>query len=153
MQIKEVRQCRYLFDKKSIYHNIPSLVQYLCLNYFWISEYFVYCSQSSDIKLNEEKNSAQIIKIDSSHTIYGNIDIDGTVADKYEWKFRVWGFDECCIGIDSSNKKYYDEDYTNPNINEHNFYAYYNWGNKLFLVVASVVNHMAINGIMTKKIL
>ena len=125
-----IKQSQNLFNKNSIYHNIPSLVHNLCLNYFWISEYFTL--HGSDITLNKDKNIAKVNKENSNGTVYGNVDIDINALVKYEWIFETSGFEEICIGIDSSNKQYPDKDYTDPVINKFNFYAYYNGGNKFF---------------------
>ena len=69
-----IKQCQNLFDKNNIYHyNIPSLISNLCIDYFWISEYFTL--HGSDITLNKDKNIVTLIGY-KANTIYGNVDID-----------------------------------------------------------------------------
>ena len=35
-----IRIYQNLFENNNTYYNIPSLVQYLCIAYYWIAEYF-----------------------------------------------------------------------------------------------------------------
>ena len=54
-----IKQYQKLLSKNNIYHyNIPSLIQNLCLNYYWIKEYFTF--HGVDIILNKDKTIAKM---------------------------------------------------------------------------------------------
>ena len=51
-----IRRCQYLLPNNNPYYNIPSLVEHLCITYYWISEYFT--DHGNSITVNEQKNIA-----------------------------------------------------------------------------------------------
>ena len=82
-----IKQCQQLLNKNNIYHyNIPSSIQNLCLNYFWICEYFTL--HGSDITLNKDKNIAKVNEKHSNGTVYGNFDINNNPLLSVKYEFR-----------------------------------------------------------------
>ena len=122
-----IKQCQLLLPQNNTYYNIPSLVRHLCMAYYLIKEYFT--KHSKDIELNENGSIATNTASDF-RSAYGNIVIDGELLMIYKWWFKILRASVICIGIDSSNKKHIDVDYSNPEINYCNFGAYYCGGKK-----------------------
>ena len=124
--------CRQCSNQLSL--NLPMMIQYLVLLHYWIYETF--SKYGDNIVVNKEKN---IIKgcngIESTiyNTIYGNnvIEINDKSIKCYKWIFKILSTqrdDLMCdypisIGIDSSNKKYTNQDFSDKYINKHLFYA------------------------------
>ena len=80
-----IRQCQKLLSNDNVYYNIPSLVTYLCLNFYWIREYFT--DHGEMIQLNKDKNIAKQHKYGYGN-VYGNITIDNKPCI-YIWTFKV----------------------------------------------------------------
>ena len=90
---------------------IPMAISYVCLTYFHEYDYFIKCGKRA--KINKDKDCVTI-KTLSGGTTYGNIIIDDSIKMIYSWKFKISGkiardaFYYIAIGIDSSNRSYYD---------------------------------------------
>ena len=106
---------------------VPSVILHLCMIYYMTTEHFIL---HDSISLNDEKTIIKATK-QGFKTIYGNIKISNYYPTIYKWCFKIIAKrDAICIGIDSSNKKYIDNDFSSPNVNSNPFYAYYNGGLK-----------------------
>ena len=81
-----LRRCQLLIPRNNVYYNIPSLVEYLCINYYRITEYFT--SHGNYITLNDDKSIAQTI-VNQRDTVYGNIEINNTKPMIYKWIFKI----------------------------------------------------------------
>ena len=117
-----IRQCQKLLPKNNIYYTIPSLVEQMCITYYWIHEYFtVYGDNITLDKINNIASS--ILDEYNIETIYGNIIID----DKpiiYKWIFKILKLESIIIiGIDSSNKQFCNGDYATKR-NTNSYYSY-----------------------------
>ena len=104
---------------------IPMMIQYCCLNYYFINEYFTKCGDNLKISDDGKIVSKQRNLYGKIVSVYGNamIDIDNISTSKYVWTIKIGGEETCYFGIDSSNKKWINGDFTdwdNPNA----YYAY-----------------------------
>ena len=108
-------------NEENSYYNIPSLVIFTCLAYYYNTEYFSKYGEA--IELNDEKDTISN-ETWSGYTAYGQIDIfDGECA-KFEWEFYVINLDDyIAIGIDSSNKGYTEQEFHDCD-NKNAYYAY-----------------------------
>eukprot|EP01084_Bolivina_argentea_P126028 223217_1 len=104
--------------------NIPKLVKFTVLYYYHQPEYFTVYSPK--IALDEFNSIITNNKISNkNHTSYGNIDVNGSVNAVFVWKILlICGFGTVCIGLDSSNKKYINGDFSDRKQNQFNFYAF-----------------------------
>ena len=128
-----IHECELLFDKDNSYYNIPDLVGYICLAYYYISEYFtVYGDHITyDALTNTVENDSKLWseiqksldeddldpwnKTQPHQTAYGNvcIDVDNNAISVYIWTFKIICCDtSICIGIESSNKRFASYDFT-----------------------------------------
>ena len=103
-------------------HVTPLQIQYCCLDYYLLREYFT--KYGDNLKINENMD-----KITPTHFIYnsayGNILIDpeNKYIEEYKWDFKVSG--NCAyIGIDSSDKQHTNNRFTDQLINDCDFYGY-----------------------------
>ena len=103
-----MRRCQKLLPCDNPYYNIPLLIKNICINYYWISEYFT--SHGSNFRLNDKKNMVTNTGgwLD---TAYGNIEIDSKPI-LYEWYFKIIQDGDIFIGIDSSNKEFINADFS-----------------------------------------
>ena len=116
---------------------IPIAIKYICLRYYLIIKQFG--DHGSFIKLNENQNIAHYIGNSGQwNTVYGTnvIDPGNKHIKKYKWKLKLLNFDDhdrngFYIGIDSSNKKFVEQDFTVHTENTNPFYAFtltgYGW--------------------------
>ena len=123
------------YEKKFKY-NIPSLIKYSCLNYYYLHEYFTIYGRNITIS-NPPKNTI-ITSLSSNgnfttNTLYGNVVIDrnDTSISEYIWTFKIWNLlqhSSFIIGIDQSqnklNKKFLNSDFSSIGLNPNNFYAF-----------------------------
>eukprot|EP01084_Bolivina_argentea_P209773 357244_1 len=107
-----LQHCRKLFSN-NFYPNIPSLVTHLCMQYYFIAEYF--SAHGSIIYLNEKRTIATINENGYDECCaYGNIAITNNTPAIYKWHFRmIHPYSTIYIGIDSSNKKCITAQYKN----------------------------------------
>ena len=117
-----IRRCQMLLPNNNPLYNIPSLVEHLCICYYWIREYFT--SHGNIITLNENKNIA-ISKGDmwDTNTVYGNIDIDDK-PKLYIWLIKLYSKTySAYFGLDSSNKQFCNDDFSQYQHNCSEFYG------------------------------
>lgn len=104
---------------------IPNEIKSICLEYYLIKEYFTV--HGANISL-DETNMIATHSTYSPDTVYGNYLIDPTDATiaRYKWKLVTNGpqFSVIYLGIDSSNKEYISNDFTNWSVNKHAWYAF-----------------------------
>eukprot|EP01084_Bolivina_argentea_P297262 512103_1 len=135
-----IRRYRKLLPNDIIYYDIPSLVQHLCISYYWTpKEYFTY--HGIHMSVNTARNVATMNKEGYNPegvTVYGNIDIDDSLLI-YKWSFKIIHDDDSAmsIGIDSSNKpeKFCNNTFVFENSND--FYAIRNNGWKYSFLIAN----------------
>ena len=92
---------KILLPKRNPYYIITDLIVYLCINYFYIKEYFVRIGHQT--MTNKARNVVKYTGSSGSNSCYGNIDIRYYENVIYKWKFKILQ-DECSdiyIGIDS----------------------------------------------------
>ena len=105
--------------KHKLHNNVPELVYYICICYYYIPEYFT--KHGSNLHLNTEQNLvvySSTIHDDNNYkndmnTVYGNIEISydsNSDINEYIWIFEIISCSETIsIGIDSSNKEFIDD--------------------------------------------
>ena len=125
-------------NDQSIYYNIPSLVFIIITLYYYNPEYFTI--HGDYMKLNDAKNivekrsagrSIRLYGDSFANSVYGNILINKSSTGKHIWTFNiikpnVGGI--MVIGIDSSNKKFPNDDSIGSEAN--NKTAYYGYQSK-----------------------
>ena len=76
-------------NKLSLFCNVPAMVSYLCLSYFFHGEYFE--QAGDDIQISNDKMT--ITKISNTNdwynTSYGKKWIDSAIPQIVEWKFKI----------------------------------------------------------------
>ena len=102
-----VRDVQKMMPLTSAYYNIPSLVTYLILEYFYQRESFDI--HGKRIRLDDEKLAARLIEINednwSSNSFFGTVDIDFDGLYIYEWTIKIVKRDaQMAIGIIASEK-------------------------------------------------
>lgn len=116
--------------------NIPMMIKYLCLNYYLVVEQFT--KHGPHMVVNNLKNTAKmifesnnapsIIHGESANTVYGDdvINLADESISEYKWIFKITGdlSHSFAVGIDSSNKKWINDDFTEPWKNKCTFYAW-----------------------------
>ena len=96
--------------KDNSYYNIPELVNVICTDFYKNPEYFAKYDQDA-LQLDEEKTTI-IPKVESFATCYGSINIVNDNVSKCIWQFKILSQNGIiAIGIDSSNKQYFDQDF------------------------------------------
>ena len=118
-----IHEVQLLLPNDDSFYNIPSLVIFTCLAYYYPDEYFT--KYNENIEINDKKDTICSSDDDvTGTTAYGNIDIIGTKYFQYEWEFEIIKMnDYVAIGIDSSGKSY-TEDQFHDGENTNLFYAY-----------------------------
>ena len=109
-----IRQCEInLLPNNNTFFNISSLIKFICIIYYWRQEYFT--SHGSCSKLNDEKDIVTNTEY-KTNTVYGNININNKISCIYLWTFKIinWWIPtgQIFIGIDSSNKKFIEKNFT-----------------------------------------
>lgn len=109
--------------------NVPTMIQYLFMVYYWINEYFT--DHGECITL--DKNNIIATASDSNHytfnTVYGNnvICIDDKSVKKYKWKVRMNKISlrsrTIYFGIDSSDNKFIDGSFINTKLTNRRYFA------------------------------
>ena len=122
-----IKICQTLLPNDNSFYNIPSLVECICIEYYWVYEHFTKHGQY--FSLNDERNVATH-KGFHDDTVYGNIKIDNKPI-LYEWIFKIVEDGSIYIGIDSSNKAFCDSDFSERDKNKNDFYSYGYVGKKL----------------------
>ena len=119
------RQIQKMINIDSPYYNTPPLVVYLTILYHLIFEYFTVGGRGMTI--NESLDIVDTNKSDGwGETVYGNVEIDGSIKAIYKWKFEIISNPDSKIitfGIDSSNKQFVDG-YFYEKGHDTSFYAY-----------------------------
>eukprot|EP01084_Bolivina_argentea_P212656 361435_1 len=105
-----IRRNQQLFPSDNSYYNIPSLVHFICILYYHKHEYFT-CHGNS-ISMND--NCISIWNPGCwPNSAYGKYVIDAKSNKIYKWRFKSQCDGTAIIGIDSSNKKHIDTNFTN----------------------------------------
>ena len=96
---------------------IPMMISYIIMIYYWIEEKFTVYGDG--IQIDSTKRKATMHKICGYNTVYGNhvIDINDSTINVYKWTFKIINTLEgeylpICIGIDASNDKYPNDDFS-----------------------------------------
>ena len=68
---------------------IPTMIQYCCLKYYFINEYFSKCS--AKLKLNCSKKMITSRGGSGNNRAYGNvvIDLDNKLVTRYKWTIQI----------------------------------------------------------------
>ncbi len=103
--------------------NVPIMINYICLSYYLLTEKFT--KHGDEMVLNESNETVTKTDYSYNNTVYGGIIIDGEDDSiiEYEWKFKVILKGWIGIGIDSSNKKCINTDFTDSDDNGSQFYG------------------------------
>lgn len=117
--------------------NIPMMIKYVCLNFYLLEEKFT--KHGTHMVVNNLKNKAEIIfepnnntpsiiHGESANTVYGDdvINFADESISEYKWKFKITGdlSHSFSVGIDSSNKKWINDDFSSTFFNKSKFYAW-----------------------------
>eukprot|EP01084_Bolivina_argentea_P163123 283826_1 len=110
-----IHEAQRLLPSDAPYYNIPELVAYICLDYYFAREMFD--THGKYFKLNEQKDIATMIKQPSLfNNVFGMICTDPKLDCIYLWNIKFTG--ECCntgtfgVGFNCSEhvKLYHDID-------------------------------------------
>eukprot|EP01084_Bolivina_argentea_P165237 287087_1 len=93
-------------------NNIPLLVQYLCIAYYWIQEKFTVHGDQINVDVSNKIKGCNDCETAKYNTTYGNkiIDINDKSINTYQWTFKLLNMTRrehnidlpICIGIDAS---------------------------------------------------
>ena len=117
-----IRQSRENADDTAI----PTMIQYCCLKYYFINEYFTKCGDKLQINDNG-KIVSSMFNDDTTGSAHANIMIDPQNASiiKCKWNIKILKmYGNCYFGIDSSNNPKTNEDFTSFFNSDHNCYAF-----------------------------
>lgn len=115
--------------------NIPVMMQYLFMSYYWIQEKFVCDGKELSITGNQEIRGLQSTYTLRYNTVYGDnkvIDLRDKSIKRYQWSFKIcnlmdihhlWDF-PICIGVDSSGCKHGNNDFSNREFNKSKFFGF-----------------------------
>ena len=120
-----IRESQTLLPSNNAFYHIPLLVEHICINYYWIAEYFTV--HGNGIQLNDKNNIAKNNGYLGFNSVYGNVDVSNS-SMIYTWTFKA--STGLAIGIDSSNKSCYNDDFTDGIYNDAFFYSYLHNGYK-----------------------
>ena len=128
-----IHEYEQLFSLKKF---IPAEIIEICLCFYCDDiEHFVY--NGSVISLNNNNKIANCLKSWDDYeqlTVYGDININNKINSNYliyKWKLKIIQKQigsPIGIGIDSSNKTHFNDDFSNPFINYDQFYCFMNNG-------------------------
>ena len=121
--------------EKELSMTIPDLITTICIFYYYQFEYFTVCGPR--IEIGESGNVASFVMDDSicmkdsdtSNSIYGCVSVESNDFVKYIWEFKIHQFSkfgDIYIGIDSTNKKWINLDFSEWDDPENGIY--YAWG-------------------------
>ena len=109
-----VRNVEQLFPKDNPYYNIPSLITYIIIHYYYQRE--IFAKYGKFIKVNEDDSIATMGHPWKNDGIYGDIIIDFNVNCMYQWKIKMleipFNCDRVAIGI--MNRDISDDLVTRP---------------------------------------
>ena len=111
-------------------YSTPLQIQFCCLQYYLLREYFT--KYGANMVINEamdtitwiDKTKAESVR---ANTAYGNIVVDpeNDTIYEYKWQFKMSDpRDYVYIGLDSSDKKHTNITYVNATANKCTFYGY-----------------------------
>ena len=104
-----VRESQNIFPSNNAYFNIPTLISYVILYYYYMAEFFT--EHGDDIELNEDSDTMTLVSGDSAQTAFGNILINCKSDIIYEWTMKIERLPTGVrlyaigIGIDSSKRE------------------------------------------------
>ena len=108
-----IKQCQILFPQNVPYYNIPTLVNHLCLLFYWQREFFQIFN-GKRVELSEDKMEVRTFDNDSDtrwNTLYGNIVFDNeshpNTIIEYEMDINI-SASNGALGIASSGKEQED---------------------------------------------
>eukprot|EP01084_Bolivina_argentea_P124249 220172_1 len=87
-----IRRKQHIFSDDRTFYNIPVLVMYIILDYYYERESIRKIFQKNIIKLNQKQQIAttrQISDGNLQHTVYGSLLIDFSKPFIYEWDIRI----------------------------------------------------------------
>ena len=95
---------------------IPSLVISICILFYHLKEYFTICGDYMKIDVDGRKVSSQHIDSSTwkSNTVYGNVAMNNKTHCIYTWTINTIKQNKyvITIGLDSSNKKFINDEMT-----------------------------------------
>eukprot|EP01084_Bolivina_argentea_P260304 439546_1 len=129
-----MHESNFFENYKSVYYNIPTLVNHLCIFYYYIQECFskhgssIILNSRGDIAtLNDKYNNSDEYYLGEWQSVYGLIDITNKKYKMCKWYIKILKFNplvDCIhIGIDSSCKKHLDIGFYGASNKSYN-YAY-----------------------------
>ena len=76
-------------NKLSLYCNIPSMISYLCLSYYYHGEYFE--KAGHDIQISNDKMTVTKVTQECNwdNAAYGKTWIDSSIDQIVKWKFKI----------------------------------------------------------------
>ena len=76
-------------NKMALFCNIPSMICYLCLSYYYHGEYFE--KAGDDLQISNDKMTITKVsnKVNWLNTAYGKTWIDSNIDQIAEWKFKM----------------------------------------------------------------
>eukprot|EP01084_Bolivina_argentea_P014195 26537_1 len=87
-----IRNQQNRLPNSNTFYNIPLLITYLILDYYYERESIRKIFKKSSVKLNQKRQIATIRHISDTnvhHTVYGSLLIDFSKSFIYEWDIRV----------------------------------------------------------------
>ena len=118
--------------------NIPMMIQYLFITYYWIDEHFTSIGKNTVLVTNRIARINVHGKHIKYNTVYGNdvINIKDKSISKYEWIFELVNPEikynakfPICIGLDSSNNKYINTLFCSSRFDKDKYKKYGCWSN------------------------
>ena len=82
-----IRKCQQLLPSNKAYFNIPTLVTYTCLSYYYIAEYFDIAGGNTSI--SSDKRTAIKSHSSWSNSTFGKMEINSQSNEIYEWKIKL----------------------------------------------------------------
>ena len=119
-----VRNAQRQLPNEQAYYNIPESITLVILAHFGVLERF-YLWDKNHITVNQLRTTCSHLT-NAVRTIYGAVEIKEYPHALYRWTFtsisvEKWGL--LCLGIDSSNRKWTEDDYTERE-DVHPFYSF-----------------------------
>ena len=117
---------------KQLSIDIPMMIQYIFLMYYWIEEKFTICGRKLKLDGTNKCKSIPYLrdyydKTYEYNTVYGNnvIDVNDTSIAEYKWTFKYKNLGTVCMyfGIDASQNKMINQEFCSKWDNNHAFFS------------------------------